>query len=258
MEKQIKTTDYVHPLDYKLKEKILNNSIVKKAIGVFFEQKLDDINRYIYSATNVCVDNIKPISTYLIQSCKLFDISEVPNIYLYHSYQFDIKCLGYDNPVMVIPDILLKNADDSILYGRIASAVASIVAEHNKLEFLIWIMENFTGIIGIPFASTAIRGMLYEWSRAQFYTTDRAFLLATKNYELSLKNILFGEVPMDTLSNFSFGNNDTFDKQVQDFYRKEKITDIISVINNLTSCEVWIPARYKELKEFYNECRGEL
>lgn len=258
MEKIIKTTDFVHPLDYQLKEKILSTSVVKKAIGIFFEQKLDDVNRYIYSATNMCLTNIKPIGEYLYRSCSIFGLSEIPNVYLCHDYQFDIRCVGYNKPIIVIPDILLKNADSSILFGRIASAVASIVAEHNKMEFLIWIMENFSGIIDIPFATIAIRGMLYEWSRAQSYTTDRAFLLATKDYELSLKNIIFGEVPMNTLSNFIFGEKDTFDNQVQDFYRMEKLTDIISVMNNLTSCEVWIPARYKEIKEFYTECGGEL
>lgn len=258
MEKRIEKTDYVHPLDHQLKEKILGSSAVKKSIDIFFEQKLDDINRYIYSATNLCITNTNPISEYLLESCKLFGVSELPNIYLCHDYQFDVRCSGYDKPVIIIPDILLKNADNSILYGRIASAAASIAAEHNKMEFLIWIMENFAGAVDIPFAATVIRGMLYEWSRAQCYTSDRAFFLATKDYELSLKNILFGEVPMIILSNFTFGDDDTFESQVQDFYRMEKITDIISVMNNLTSCEVWIPARYKELKAFYAECGGEL
>lgn len=248
---------FIHPLDEQLADKILHSVPVKKFMNLIFENRLDEMNQYIYSASCVCVENNHPCFKYFQEGCALFGVEQTPRVYLCRSYQYDIQCFGYNDPVIVIPEVLIREAEDNLLRGRMMAAAASVKAGHHKLTFLLWMIENFSGMIEIPFAATALRSLLYEWGRAQQYSLDRAFLIASGNYESALKNILFGEVPKDILKNFSFCGTDTFDSQVEEFYRKANPLDIASAIYGLSQCETWLPARYRELKKFYADYGGD-
>jgi len=246
--------DYIHPLDREMADKVLNSSLVKGFLGTIFDEHLDDINVYVHSASLYQLDN-HPAVEYLREGCKLFGVDEQPPVYVVRSYQYDVICTGYEKPVIQIPDIFLENADNDILRGRMMAMAAAVKAGHHKLKFLLWTLQNFGSIIPIPFATTAMRGLLYEWYRAQYYTYDRAFYLSTKNMELSLKNILFGEISPDILENFEFGDNDTYDSQVESFFKSNNIVEGLASINAFFQHESWLPARYRELKKY---CKGDL
>lgn len=251
----MKSLEFIHPLDHQMANKVLNSSVVKAFLDTIFDEQLDDINLYVHSASLYQLEDDHPAVSYLREGCELFAVDEVPPVYVIRSYQYDVKTTGFNKPVVQIPDILLQNADEQILRGRMMAAAASVKAEHHKLAFLRWTIQNFGSVIPIPFATTVMCGLLNEWYRAQYYTYDRAFYLSTRNGELSLKNILYGEISSEILENFEFDAEGTYDDQVDRFFHSENIVQGLARLYALFQSESWLPARYKELKEF---CRGDL
>jgi hypothetical protein len=84
------------------------------------------------------------------------------------------------------------------------------------------------GVASVPIIRQAILAVLYEWNRTLQFSLDRAVLLATNNYELALKNILYGVVPDCILKNFQFGNEkDNFLEQAQRYLKNEDPAQII-------------------------------
>lgn len=241
---------YIHPEEKILRDKIFHFAGVNKILDIIVDENLDDINRFIYSASSFRLPREHKTVQYLEEGCKLFGVDIVPPVYLKRSYYADISCMGYNNPVIIVPDVLVNNAPDALLRGRMMATAASIKAGHQKLSFLIWFIDNFKGIIKIPGVGTALDALLYEWMRTQEYTLDRAFYLATKDSELALKNILYGEIPDRILNNFQFGPNGTFDKQVEDFKKPIGAAGTASKVIGYLQKETWIPERYSELKKY--------
>lgn len=243
--------DFRHPTDQALTDKIYGSPLVQKGINKIFEEHLDQINEYTYSASYARLPKDHPASKYLEEGARRFGLDNMPLLYCCRSYLYDVTCSGYQTPLVVVPDVLIKNADEALLRGRMMAIAASIRMEHHKLNFLLWLLENFQGLIPIPFATQAIKTLFYEWMRAQQYSVDRAFLLATGDYPLALKNILYGELPNGVLSHFTFSEEGTFDKQVKDFYSHQNAVDLASSVYSVLQCESWLPQRYQELKRFH-------
>lgn len=244
---------YMHPEESILVDKIYHFAGVKQILDIIVDENLDDINRFIYSASSLQLPESHKAVRYLKEGCALFGVDTVPPVYLKRSYYADISCMGYSTPVIVVPDVLVDKAPDVLLRGRMMAAAASVKAEHQKLSFLIWFIDNFKGIIRIPGAGAILDALLYEWVRTQEYTLDRAFYLATEDPELALKNILYGEIPDAILNNFKFGPNGTFDRQVEAFQKSTGITGTASKVISYLQKETWIPERYSELKKYmYN------
>ncbi|MBR5565274.1 MAG: hypothetical protein IKW08_03810 [Roseburia sp.] len=244
---------YIHPWDKEMSEKVLSNPVVTSFLDTVFKENLDAVNSYIYSVSGICMEKNHPVVQYLKEGVRMFGLSSIPPVYITRNYRYDVNCIGYEEPVITISHQLLERNNKEILRGRMIAAAASIGAGHHKLSFLIWIMENFGSVIPIPFATTAIRGILYEWYRAQFYTLDRAFFLAVRDAKLALKNILYGEMPFDMLENYKFGEHDTYLEQVKEFYKVTNIAEGISGISGIFQCEIWLPARYHELWKYCGE-----
>lgn len=250
---------YIHPEEKALVEKIYRLAGINHILDIIVNENLDDINRFIYSASCFQLPREHKAVQYLEEGCKLFGVENVPPVYLKRSYYADISCIGYDAPVVIVPDVLVDKATDALLRGRMMAAAASIKAGHQKLMFLIWFIDNFKGVIKIPGIGTALNALLYEWMRTQEYTVDRAFYLATEDKELALKNILYGEIPDTILNNFHFGVEGTYDKQVEEFKRPTGAVGTASKIIGYLQKETWLPERYSKLKEYmYNngQCRG--
>lgn len=241
---------YMHPSETALRDKIFHFTDVNKILDVIMDENLDVLNHFIYSASSLQLPQEHKAIQYLVEGCKLFGVSTVPPVYLNRSYYADINCSGYNTPVIVVPSVLIDKAPDALLRGRMMAAAASVKAEHHRLTFLLWFIDNFKGLIKIPGATTALDAMLYEWLRTQEYTLDRAFYLATRDSELALKNILYGEIPDALLNNFQFGFTGTYDKQVEDFQRTNGAIGVAAKVIGYLQKETWLPERYSELKKF--------
>lgn len=245
--------NYIHPMDKALSQRIINAPVIKQLLDIAFEEKMDTVNYYLYNSSCIKLPLDHPAVIAFQDGKKRFNIEAKNHLYVVRNYDFDVKVVGYTDPIILISSRLLEENNAFLLKERVAMAAASVAAEHHKLDFLLWIYDNFSGLINIPLLDAALTGLICEWERSRQYTLDRAFLLYTENISLSKMNILYGSVPYDILKNFNFCEIDTYFKQVDDFNRKENVIDIATSVFSILQHEIWIPARYEEVCNFYEE-----
>ena len=246
----IAVRDFVHAQDKKLTKKIFADTPVKTWLDNLHEDHLDEVCEYVYSASLPEITDKKIIKMHDV-ACQKFGINSFV-MYYTRNYDYNISCVGYNFPAVLIPAILIEDADEEILQARLYSAAAAIAAGHPKLKFFLWMAENMSGVVSIPIIGTALLSILYEWNRVRQFTLDRAVFMATEDFELALKNILYGVVPQDILQNFKFDEaNNSFDEQTRRYFNTEDPTEIIGKIFSYTSDYSWLPRRYDELEKFY-------
>ncbi|MDO4328926.1 MAG: hypothetical protein Q4C66_06280 [Lachnospiraceae bacterium] len=251
MDNRILLQEYLHPTDRALSQRIMEFPVIKQLLNIIFEKKLDAVNYYLYNSSCIKLPGEHPAVKAFQDGKRRFGINTADHVYVVRSYDFDVRIVGYTEPVVLVSSRLIEENDSFLLKERVATSLAAISAGHHKLEFLLWIYENFSGMIQLPVLSTALTGLISEWQRSRQYTLDRAFLLYTGNYLMTKKNILYGTIPYSILKNFNFGGNDTYFLQVCDFYRQNNLVDIAASVFSVLQHEIWIPARYKEIQTFY-------
>lgn len=251
----IETSQFVHPREEILSQNIYNTIGIKNILKIIAQEELDNVCRYIYSSSAVRLPSDNAAVVSLTEGCALFGVEKDVPVYLERDYYSDVKITGFNEPIVIVSDELLRNAPEPILRGRMMAAAASIKAEHNKLFFLTWLLDNFKGIIPIPGLDIGISSVLYEWDRVQEYTSDRAFYLATEDRELALKNILYGEMPNSILENFTFERGGTFEAQVDAFHNADGVAGLAGNLAKWFQMQSWLPERYSQLQKFIDQNR---
>lgn len=244
--------NFIHPTDEALTEKIFGLESLRTWLDETHEEELDEVCAYVYSAS---LPEIRDESLIKMMNlaCEKFEIAPV-KLYLKRSYEFDVETVGYHEPVIILSEALVERGDAEIIQGRLFSATAAIVAKHPRLAFLLWVAENLGGVMNFPIIGTAAMGFFYEWNRARQYSLDRAFLMGTGNFSLSLKNILYGVVPFEVLEKFSFDEgNDSFLEQCQRYVQNDNLAQILGRAYSFFMDYAWLPSRYEEIKKFYIE-----
>ena len=248
----ISTKNFIHEQDERLTNKIFKETPFQSWMDKAYENYLDKVCEYVYSASLPEIHD-KSIIKMRSNACEKFGVDTF-KMYHNRNYDYDIYCVGYNSPAILISNNLIENNNKEILQARIYAATAAIAAGHHKLSFFIWIAENMSGVASIPIIKHAIIALLYEWNRVRQFTLDRAVLLATGNYTLALKNILYGVIPFEILQNFQFGkNDDTFLEQVHRYFKNDDPTQIIGKFFSYFSDYSWLPRRYDELVKFHNK-----
>ena len=245
--------EYAHPMDKILTKQILNFPIIKQLIDFAHKQKIDEVNSFLYNSSCVKLPEDHPAVIAFRDGKRKFNVNTEDNLYVVRDYNFDVKVIGYSNPVVLISSRLIEENDSYLLKERVAVAASEIACEHHKLDFLLWVYENFSSLISMPIISTALTVAINDWARSRQYTVDRAFYEYTKDIALAKKNIFYGYIPNSILNNFDFENNETFLDQVNDFNRKDDIIDYALIGLSTLQKEIWIPSRYEELCKFNKE-----
>lgn len=252
------STEFIHPTDRALTEKIYAVGAVKTWMDNAFEEGLDDVCRYVYSAS--CPEETAPVVRgQMDRACGLFGLKPGVPVYRRRSYEYDVACVGYGAPGVVVSSALLDRGDQTIIAGRLGAAAGSIAAGHPKLSFLLWTVESMSGAIPIPFLNEALLALLYQWNRVRVFTQDRAFLTAARDYELALKNILYGVIPFDILERMSFSERDgDFLGQVERYLNRNSAAQKVGTVFSLFQDYAWLPERYHELQKFYHQWSEEV
>ncbi len=99
--------------------------------------------------------------------------------------------------------------------------------------------------------------MINNWKRCRYFTSDRAFCLATKNRELTLRQVLINVVPQDILERIKTGSTqDAYITQAENFLNtmnNNKTQAFIKQALSAYSYKIWLPERYEEINKFFNE-----
>lgn len=248
----ISKSEFIHEKDAELTQKIFADTPFKTWIDKVHAENLDSICEYVYSASLPEISNTKLLKM-RDNACEKFGVDTF-TLYSIRNYDYEISCVGYNSPSVLISHSIIECGDEDILQARFYEAAAAISAGHHKLKFFIWLVENMSGIANTPLIGQAIISILYEWNRVRQFTLDRAVFLATENYALTLQNILYGVVPQNILQNFQFGtDNDDFEIQTKRYFKIDDPMQLIGKIFSYFSDYSWLPRRWAELEKFYHK-----
>lgn len=237
-----------HEKDSDLMDKIYESAVIQKVQGYIEQYRLEDIYNYLHktSLVRLTKQNAPVMIEKLERACKLFEVEEVPELYLTRDYYLEAELQGFQAPYIIVSSDYLERLDDSMLYGLLASQVAGIKANHHKTMFLLWAVDFLSMVL--PEIKLIADVASNQWLRSRYFTYDRAFLIATKDYELTMKHLLVSEVPRQDLEGFGIGTaRDLYKKQVTAFKTSAKVA---KSFYNLLDDREWTPDRYEQIKIF--------
>ena len=240
--------EFRHEKDSALMDKLHESAAMKKVGSYIVQYRLEDIYNYLHKTSLVKLtrENAPAIMEKLERSCKLFDVFPVPELYLTRDYYLEAKLQGFQEPYIVLSSDYLERLDENMLFGLLASQVAGIKANHHKTMFLLWSIDFLTMVV--PEIKLIADAAANQWLRCRYFTYDRAFLLATKDYKLTMQHLLVSEVPRKHLEDFGMGTSrDLYRKQVTAFQTSGTVA---KTFYNLTDDREWTPERYEEIRKF--------
>ena len=240
---------YLHPLEKAAAARIVGLSKMTAWMESNLGGSMDSVNRYVCSSSSLRIPEGRHVRRLAEDAAKRFGLETLPELYLTRTFSYEIQLGGYEFPTLTLPSVLLEQADELILRCRLSAAMAGVRAGHHRMEYLLWLTENMAGTVPIPFAGQSVCTLLYQWQRAMVYSRDRAAFLGTGDLESALRNILFGVVPAETLRNFRFGEEGTFDAQVVR-YRGGLLEKTLGALGSIMQNYAWLPERYRLLTEF--------
>ena len=98
-------------------------------------------------------------------------------------------------------------------------------------------------------AVAALAGLLNDWKRCRMYTCDRAFLVLTGDYPLSIRSIFLNRLPREILDGFRFGTpGDLYREQMERFIHADGLDSLVNIYNSAATDQSWLPLRYQELE----------
>ena len=251
--------DFQHPQDSKLANDILSSETAKKVLKKFHETNIEDAYIYLYQSS--CPQLTKTTSpklfALLVKACAMFGLNQIPKVYVTRDYRETVSVRGINEPFIVFSSEYLRKLDDETLFGTLAGQIAAIRCKHHTILCITWGIDFAAGFI--PYGSWATDPMINNWKRCRYFTTDRAFCLATKNRELSLRQVLINVVPQNILDSMKLGSDkDAYINQAENFLNTMNNSTTQAFIKQALSAysyKIWLPERYEEINKFFDTGR---
>lgn len=185
----------------------------------------------------------------MVNTCRILDVPDVPNLYMMHSYsQILIPC-GVDSPYLVISDYISEVADEDMLYYLFGNAITMIKAGHVEIT-------NLTSYMSADIWMAPLQLAVKSYLHVADITSDRGGLLACQSFSAAVRcHMLELGVPVNETWNL-FRNDDEAVVFVREYLKEVHSfneTDSISV----KAAEKWMDITYMEgaankmLREMY-------
>ncbi|MBD0402115.1 M48 family metallopeptidase [Flammeovirga sp. EKP202] len=145
--------------------------------------------RMMTLASSVRVNGLQFPKVYelLIEACQIFDIKDIPELYISQSPVLNAGAIGVERPFIVLNSSMVETLNQEELLTVIAHELGHILSGHVLYHTLLQVLLKLSIMdIGIPLGKTAILGLimgLKEWERKSELSADRASLLASQNPE---------------------------------------------------------------------------
>ena len=251
--KKIHIDDFQHPADKRTVNTLIKLPAFQKILTFLSENTVEKTYNLMNDSSFLKIsEKMSPkIFSMIKEAMDMFDVDVAPRVYVDRNYAMTVKLDGMKSPYLVFSSSVLEQYDDGMLWALIASEIAGIKASHATIKFVDNIIQIAKPIF--PFAiDVAVTLALNDWYRNKAYTYDRAILLASEDFEMTARHILFGEADLTTLENLHLSqpNNDYY-KQAYEFLQRSGINGVYQKISTVFSREQWMASRYIELYNWY-------
>lgn len=251
--KKLNVAEFQHPVDRKAVNAVLAVPGFEEMLKYVSDHSIERVYSFFNSSSMLKISReMSPkMHQMLEEAAQMYGTDAIPDLYLQRSYEYVINLDGMSKPYVVLPSAWLEVVDDQMLWAVLSAQIACIQAKHGMLEFIGNILD-FTKSM-LPFGvDAALDIAIKEWKRSRVYTADRAILLATENFELAAKHILFGDTSDVVLVGIGLDKPDnTYYQQAQEFIHRSGVEGMIQKVETLFSGNQWIASRYIELYNWY-------
>lgn len=237
---------FAHPDDQAAMRSLKKLKAVDKAAS--YLEDLGDNLYYRMSMLGNCVrimpENDPRVYQILRDVCKILDYDTVPEIYSTRSYALDIQPSGVKKPILLVPDFVLNNYDDSLLYFNFGRAVTRL--KSGSLKLYIAAQTLMIATSSVDWISEPVKLGFANWMRKSELTADRGGLLACQNIQTAMVFLMnkAGAALADA-------------KRVPylDYIEAYKIDNQLAAVGKslqtLTNCTGWANDRIMELFTWY-------
>lgn len=245
---------FQHPADKAASDLVRNSDPFQKALSFISDNSMETVMYSINRSTfaEVTKEVSPTIDAMLREAEQMFNTTCNLSIFLERKYEMSALLSGIKRPYLIISTEFMREMDEDMLWGLIASEVAGVKNGFSTIKFV----ESLCNMAGglIPLAISApLRLMFTNWHKYAEFSFDRANLLATGNMNVTMQTILLGETPVDALKQIDFTDPDnTYMRQCREFLGNngaiiDKIRDAKSIVGN----GLFYATRYIELYKFY-------
>lgn len=252
----LKVADFIHPDEESARKKALSNSKVKD----FLNTGAQTIATAVDPVTQgTFVKTVEPRITRIVRDvCEILDVQPVPEVYICHLMYTNIMPLGSKTAYLVVPDYILRNFDEDMLYYNVGNAVTMIKADHVELATLAAYMPG-GGLIEAP------KLLFTAYLHCADSTSDRGGLLACQSFAATVRNHFWelGIPPVESRKFF------TSDDEAETFVEKylaeqetvlKKYSGIATIIARQWQRMAYIEApankMLRELFDWYTDAKG--
>lgn len=183
----ISTRAWEHPADRSALlalRRLKGFDVLLKALNSMVNQRAIRM-QYLGSAIKVDERQFPRVHRALLDACRVLEVSEVPEAYVYADPTLNASCVGLDRPFLVFSSALVQLFDDEelgfVVGHELGHALSGHAVYRTMLDWILGMTRFFTWVPGGALASRAIVAGLYEWQRKSELSGDRAGLLASQD-----------------------------------------------------------------------------
>lgn len=256
--------DFQHETDKLLIEQLIQSPAMEKLQQFLAENRIEAVYQYYYQSSYVSVTReVSPkMWDMLERASAMFGLQKIPQLYLTRDYQSGAFVSGASEPFIILSsDLLSRLDDDRLLWGILASQTAAVAAGHHQMNYLLWVTDQIGALIPlniIPLPdvvkqalSGAVSSGLHKWAQWRTFSLDRAFYLATGDYQLTIDQMFLQRMSNGNRKRFGLGGaEDKYRKQKEEFLNDSGLSDVAQKINSFLRDDAWLPIRCREFEQF--------
>lgn len=165
------------------------DAVLKKLAGLINERALR--LTYLGSAVRVDRHQYSRVHESYLNVASILDVEKPPELFIARNPDLGGKCIGIDNPIIIINSGSLDLLDEAELRFLLAHEIGHAVSGHALYRTMLsWLLRLTSGISWMPLGAIGLRviiAALCEWSRKSELSADRAGALATQDPAAALR-----------------------------------------------------------------------
>ncbi len=183
----LRSDDYIHPKDHAfVRGTEESSSLVSKGLALLSASSVALMRRIVEGRYVEVTEPADPwLNGILKNTCRILDVSYAPRLFVTHerSTSASVGGDGPDSAQILMPDYILREYDEDMLYYVLGNAVAMLKGGHVLLATVCQVMVDTP--LTRPF-QMALEACL----RAADLSSDRGGLLACQSYPAAVRCIL--------------------------------------------------------------------
>lgn len=180
----------------------------------------------------------------------MFGVEAEPELFLERVYPLIMRVEGINHPQIIMSTELLKHIDEQGLWGLIASEAAGIRNGYCEITFVEKLCKSglIPDVLAVP-----LRSLFSIWHKYAQFSFDRAALIATGDFNATMRAVMAGEAPKNILDNIDFSDPDcAYMRQAREFLQQtDGITTVFRTAKAISGEWIFYASRYMDLFNFY-------